>query len=100
MTMAVVLVQEGEMMSTELYDEVEAKLDAHDNPPDGLIVHTAGQAGEMFRIVDVWESRDAYERFAEDRLRPALAEVMNARGIDPNAGPQPTIYETHDLIRP
>ena len=33
--------------------------------PAGLIVHAAGPTDEGFRIVGVWESEDAWRRFAE-----------------------------------
>ena len=31
--------------------------------PDGLILHVAGRTDEGFRIIAVWESREARERF-------------------------------------
>jgi len=33
--------------------------------PEGLILHAAGRTDEGFRIVEVWESEDAWRRFAE-----------------------------------
>jgi hypothetical protein len=33
--------------------------------PAGLIVYAAGPTDEGFRIVAVWESEDAWQRFAE-----------------------------------
>jgi hypothetical protein len=33
--------------------------------PAGLIVHAAGPTDEGFRIVGVWESEEAWHRFAE-----------------------------------
>ncbi len=39
--------------------------------PAGLIVHAAGRTDEGFRIVGIWESEDAWLRFAE-QLRSAL----------------------------
>ncbi len=48
-----------------------------DSPfPAGLMAHLAGPQGDAgWRVVDVWESREAFERFAEERLRPAVKEV-------------------------
>ena len=40
--------------------------------PAGLIVHAAGPTDEGFRIVAVWESEEAWRRFA-DGLEPAGA---------------------------
>jgi hypothetical protein len=36
--------------------------------PDGLVLHAAGPTDEGFRIIAVWESEDAWERFRADRL--------------------------------
>ena len=100
--MAVVMIQkQPEMFRTEMYDAVNAKMGTAENPPDGLITHTLGQGEDgVWRIVDVWESREAFERFASDRLRPALAEVMRENGMDPENAPEPEAitYETYDLM--
>ena len=39
--------------------------------PAGLIVHAAGPTEEGFRIVGVWESEEAWQRFLADRLGEA-----------------------------
>jgi hypothetical protein len=38
--------------------------------PEGQLTHLAGPTPEGFRVVDVWESREAYERFEHDVLAP------------------------------
>jgi hypothetical protein len=38
--------------------------------PDGQISHIAGPTPDGFRVVDVWESREAFERFERDVLAP------------------------------
>jgi hypothetical protein len=50
-------------------------------------------------ITDVWGSREAYDRFREERLFPAIQKVS---GMDPASGPQPTITEfaVHDYVKP
>jgi hypothetical protein len=42
--------------------------------PSGLIMHAAGPTEEGFRIVGVWESEEAWLRFA-DRLGPEAGSV-------------------------
>ena len=66
--MAIAYVQEFEIKdgdtSTTNYDAVYAALNLQD-APDGLLIHTAGfdlDAG-LFRIFDVWETREHGERF-------------------------------------
>ena len=36
--------------------------------PEGQINHIAGPTPERFRVIDVWESREAFERFERDVL--------------------------------
>ena len=38
--------------------------------PDGQLDHIAGPTPEGFRVIDVWESIDAFERFERDVLAP------------------------------
>ena len=85
--------------TTDQYDEVNAKMDVENDPPNGLIVHTAARVGDDIRIVDVWESQGDYEKFLEDRLGPAVVEVM---GPPPQDAPPPNLdfQELHNVIKP
>jgi len=96
--MAVVLVHEGPTVTEENYEETVAKLtdgkskmeELSDWPVAGILMHSAGQGPDGFRVVDVWESRQAAEAFGE-RLGPILEEV----GItDP-----PQMYEAHAFVK-
>jgi predicted Zn-dependent protease with MMP-like domain len=73
--MAIAYVQEFEIKdgdtSTTNYDAVNAALNLQ-GAPEGLLIHTAGfdlDAG-VFRIFDVWETREHGEKFIEERLGP------------------------------
>jgi hypothetical protein len=61
-----------------------------DWPVEGLLVHIAGEGPNGFRVVDVWESQDALDRFGE-KLMPILQEI----GIDV----QPEFYTAHAFVR-
>jgi hypothetical protein len=93
--MAVVVIQEFES-NREEYDQVNAKLDPENNPPQGLIVHTAADlGGGKMKVVDVWESQGDYEAFAQERLMPAVAEVAG-----PDAPPADIqVHELFDLVK-
>lgn len=80
------------------YDQVNATMDVANNPPDGLIIHTAGPAGDGMRIFDVWESEDAYRRFEQERLMPALTEVFGEEAMQ--GGTPPEIYQLHNVQQP
>jgi hypothetical protein len=100
-SMAVAFVQEfkidGDDRSTTNYDAVSARLDVSADPPAGLIVHTAGfdEASGVFRIFDVWESREHGDTFWRERLQPTLDELT---GSMENASPpdRESWYELHD----
>jgi quinol monooxygenase YgiN len=80
------------------YDQINAILKPEENPPEGMVVHTAGQRQDGgMRIVDVWDSEQAYNSFRDERLMPAVKEVL---GSIPDEPPDIEIYELHDLITP
>jgi hypothetical protein len=56
------------------YEKVTAELgEIH---PDGLIVHTAGPTATGVRFIDVWESKEAWEKFFADTLAPARERAL------------------------
>jgi hypothetical protein len=79
--------------STENYDAISEKLEAQ-SPPEGLILHTAGFTGQGFRIFEVWESPEHFNRFVEERLVPIASEV----GADDAERPQVSMYELHRVV--
>jgi hypothetical protein len=93
--LAVIIIQQVAATEEE-YRAVNEAMDTRGNPPAGLIIHTGGRAenGDL-RVVDVWESVEQFEAFANERLRPTIAEVMG------EAGPEPTIEvaELYDVIK-
>jgi len=60
-----------------------------DWPVEGLLVHIAGQGEHGFRVVDVWESEDAFHRFG-NRLMPVLEEAGVKEGEE--------IYSPHTFV--
>ena len=57
--------------SWERYKQVAAALG--DSLPSGLLMHLAGPTDEGVRIIGVWESQEAWERFCGERLAQAVA---------------------------
>ena len=93
--MAVVVIQDFGATADE-YDAVNAKLDARGNPPAGMIIHTGSVTGDGMRVVDVWESVQHFNDFREQRLGPAVHEVMGPNPDPPNI----QVHEVHDLVQP
>ena len=80
--MAVGMLQTAEMFTKEMYDQVTEKMFGHSSPmrpeesPEGLIVHSAGQGEGGWYVYDIWESEEAFQRFMDEKLGPAVREVM------------------------
>ena len=96
--MAVVYIQEFPIAdrSTTNYDFVADKIG--DGPFEGLIAHTAGfddEAG-VFRILDVWATREAAERFLAQQVQPLVEQGPQAFP-DPDAFTEPTRDGFYDL---
>jgi quinol monooxygenase YgiN len=98
MAIAITTTDFPEGVGTPMYDGVTAELNATENPPEGLIFHFAGDLDGKWTITEVWESRDHYERFRQERLFPAIRKVS---GRDPEEDPRPTVTESqvHNYIR-
>lgn len=62
-------------VSAEDYAELMANLGGAEKEAAGLVVHVAGPVAGGFRIVNVWESKDAADRFDRDVIQPAVARV-------------------------
>ncbi len=81
----------------ESYNRVNEVLRPHENPPEGLIFHTAAPYEGGMRVFDVWRSREDLERFLEQRLRPAMVEAAGAQAGPPT---RQEVYDLHDFIAP
>lgn len=102
--MPVVMVSEFDVdpgdRSTNTYDAVTARLNPAGDPPAGMIVHTAGFVGDVFRIFDVWETQEHAERFQADRLGPTVQAVIQESGEEGRPPARQYFYELHDLVTP
>jgi hypothetical protein len=56
----------------ESYDTVHSSMGIDSNPPAGMIFHSAGPIDGGWGVIDVWESREAFDTFVSSRLMPAV----------------------------
>jgi len=91
--MPIVLYQKMPPETTlEMIEAVTDEMDVRALPPNGLIVHTTVDIGGRITIIDVWESQEDWDKFADSRLGPAFATVAERMGIDLSQAGEP---ETH-----
>ena len=80
-------------MSAQKYDEVLPRIEsAGEFPPDGLDYHVAFESGGNFRVSEIWDSREQFEKFGE-RLMPILADG----GVGLTG--EPEVLEIHNIIK-
>ena len=95
--MHIIAVFQSPSLTKERYEESVRRLTGGksrmgspaDWPVPGLLAHAAGQGAKGFRVVDVWESEDAFRRFG-DKLMPILKSV----GVEG----EPDIYPSHTFV--
>jgi len=88
-------------VTLEMIQAVTEEVNARNDPPEGLIVHTVISMGDRLGIVDVWETAEAYEKFGETRLGPAFAAVGQRMGFDMSQAPEPEtqLLDALDIVR-
>lgn len=80
-------------IDTRQYDEVLKQLeDAGVAVPPGLLHHVCFATGTSLRVVDVWESQDAFTTFSQ-----SLLPILQQMGID--LGQPDEVAEVHDIIK-
>ena len=77
----------------EEYDRLDREVGPN---PEGLIVHIAAKSGDGMKIIDVWESKEAFERFERDVMMPA-AEQAGTAPPEGSGGPPREEFEVHNL---
>lgn len=93
--MATAMLLEFPEATPDQYDEVIRLLDLGGKSYRGGIFHVAGpmEGGRGMRIVDVWESQQAFDAFLQAKLGQALQQV----GLAP---PQVTAWPVHNTLTP
>ena len=75
--MAVAIEMDFEGATLDQYDQVLELmgLEAGGGAPPGAMFHWAAETDTGLRVVDVWETREAFDRFAEEQIGPHTATV-------------------------
>ena len=92
--MATVMLMRWEGVTPDQYEAARAKVRWEEDVPQGAQFHVAGFDGGALRVLDIWDSREDFERFVEQRLMPGVREV----GIE--GDPDVLYYPVHAVFAP
>jgi len=81
-------------VSPEQYEAVRKEVNWEGNAPDGGKFHLAWFADDGFRVLDLWESPQQFQRFVDERLMPGVQKV----GVQ--GQPNVQLSESHALFVP
>jgi hypothetical protein len=89
--MAVGLILDFNGGTLDQYDQITDKMDLGGKVPPGAIFHWVAATDDGIRVVDVWEDRATFDKFAEEKIGPFSAAV---------GAPQPEIteYAVHNTL--
>ncbi len=88
--MAIAIIAEVPGRDAKFDDEMVQRLNLSADPAPGALVRLAGPVEGGWRVVSIWESEDAWNKFRSERLEPAL----RAAGQEP---PKIEIWPLHAL---
>ena len=69
--MPIIMVMEWSGVTRAQYEQVRNELDWVAHKPAGGRLHAAGFTDDGLRVVDIWDSAEAFGRFAEEKLQRA-----------------------------
>ncbi|HWG09221.1 MAG TPA: hypothetical protein VN672_09460 [Solirubrobacteraceae bacterium] len=81
----------------EQYDAVHSHMDVDNNPPQGLIFHSAGPIDGGWGVIDFWESSEAFDAFLQGRLGAAIGELGDRAFQGP---PERRDFPVHHITKP
>jgi hypothetical protein len=93
--MTVVTILEFPGLTREGYERVGASLSAA--PPEGILYHACGPVAGGWRIVDVWDSQAAFDRFVDGTYVPA---VRRTGGPEPSRREVIVAHHAGGVLRP
>lgn len=92
--MAICLIVENRHQSEEQAEQVFAHVRSTGPvPPEGARLMLAGPADPGYRVISVWDSEEARDRFFAERLAPAYEQA----GLSLDSIKR-TVFEVHTLV--
>jgi hypothetical protein len=90
-----------EGVTVQFLDAVTEEMGVDRDPPVGMVVHVHYEQDGRAQVGDVWDSPQAYEKFAAERLMPAMQTVAERHGqsLPAPGDAMPDIIEVARMVR-
>jgi len=84
----------------EVYDALHAEVARRTGSSiEGLVFHLGRRVGEGFQVIEVWDSKEAYDRYTSEIVMPIMDEMSG--GVPPDADGQVVEeFEVRGLVVP
>ena len=82
-------------MTEQQADAILRELGLRDRPAPGQIIHVEGMVDGTIRVVDVWESEQAFGQFFQEQLTPAFQRA----GVQVPEGMQPQFLQARNMLK-
>jgi hypothetical protein len=92
--MSVVMIMEWPGVTKEQYEQTRKLVKWETDIPQGAMFHVATFDDKGLRVVDLWQSAEAFQSFVDKRLMPGVQQA----GIQ--GEPKVEIYPAHALFTP
>jgi hypothetical protein len=85
----------------EMYDAVHAAILARTGTNvDGLLLHIGRATQDGFEALEVWESRDHYDRYNRELVEPLIADLAGPGNASFPGSQQVEEFEVRGLVIP
>jgi len=91
--MAIARVFDGKGWSPQQYDSLIERMELGGHAAPGVLYHWAAATRDGMHAVDVYESREAADRLARDKIGPLVQEL----GLPM---PEFSEFEVHSILQP
>ena len=81
-------------VTREEFDRAHDEINPDRTAPQGLVFHSSGPIDGGWGIIDFWESRAAFDTFAEK-----IESGMAAAGVQPQGPPDIKEFPVHETIQ-
>jgi quinol monooxygenase YgiN len=88
--MAVALIFRAEGVTQAQYEQVRQAVMPDNKLLPGMLAHAGGPSADGWRVVEIWESQEALDRFFQEKLGAALQQAK--------INVQPEVFPVHNLV--